>query len=78
MVKKILTFFILLMTIEGSAQNAFLDDIKLTDYYRNKQLIGKVQDTELVKNYSFLVRSTSYYQYLAYPNAEKKKGLYNG
>ena len=45
MVKKILTFFILLMTIEGSAQNALLDDIKLTDYYRNKQLIGKVQDT---------------------------------
>ena len=54
MVKKILTFFILLMTIKGSAQNALLDDIKLTDYYRNKQLVGNLQDSELVKNYSFL------------------------
>lgn len=76
MVKKILTFFILLMTIKGSAQNALLDDIKLTDYYRNKQLVGNLQDSELVKNYSFLVRSTSYYQYLAYPQQTKKKGLY--
>ena len=76
MVKKILIFFIILITIKSSAQNALLDDIKLTDYYRNKQLIGKIEDSELVKNYSFLVRSTSYYHYLADHNAQNKKGLY--
>ena len=76
MVKKILLFFIILITIKSSAQNALLDDIKLTDYYRNKQLIGKIEDSELVKNYSFLVRSTSYYQYLADHSAQNKKGLY--
>ena len=76
MVKKIIFIFILFVAIKSNAQNALLDDIKLTDYFRNKQLIGNVQDSELVKQYSFLVRSTSYYQYLAYPKSEYKKGLY--
>jgi hypothetical protein len=76
MVKKIIFIFILFVAIKSNAQNALLDDIKLTDYFRNKQLIGNVQDSELVKQYSFLVRSTSYYQYLAYPKSEYKKGIY--
>jgi len=55
MVKKLLYIVLLAIAIKGNAQQtALLDEIKLSNYYRDKQLLGKVEDSELVKNYSFL------------------------
>ena len=64
MVKKIYFFLIFLITIQANAQNALLDEIKLMDYQRNKQLLGNQADSTIIKNYSFMIRSTSAFQLL--------------
>ena len=56
-------FFILLFFsyFISSAQNSFYDDIRLMDYQRTKQLLN---DSNGVINNSFLIRSTSSFQFL--------------
>jgi hypothetical protein len=51
----------------GIAQNSFFDDIRLIDYQRNKQLLN---DSNGVITNSFLIRSTSSFQFLQ----SKQKG----
>ena len=61
-VKKILFFlFFLFYYFNSNAQNSFFDDIHLMDYQRNKQLLN---DSNGVITNSFLIRSTSSFQFL--------------
>ena len=61
-VKKHLFFAILFFCyFTSTAQNIFLDDIRLMDYQRTKQLLN--DSNEIITN-SFLIRSTSSFQYL--------------
>jgi hypothetical protein len=58
------TFYIFIFffcLIHSKAQNSFFDDIHLMDYQRNKQLSN---DSNAVITNSFLIRSTSSYQFL--------------
>ena len=60
-VHKILIVIILnLSFIIGRTQNSFYDDIQLMDYQRTKQLLN---DSNRLINNSFLIRSTSSFQY---------------
>jgi hypothetical protein len=54
-------FIFLFCLIHSKAQNIFFDDIHLMDYQRNKQLLN---DSNAVISNSFLIRSTSSYQFL--------------
>ena len=47
--------------LNSSAQNSFFDDIRIMDYQRNKQLLN---DSNGVITNSFLIRSTSSFQFL--------------
>lgn len=77
MVKKLAYIFLLAFAIKGNAQQtALLDEIKLSDYYRDKQLIGKIEDSELIKNNSFLVRSTSLFQNLTNKKVKNNNKVY--
>ena len=62
-VKKIAFFFlsIFCFILISNAQNSFFDDIHLMDYQRNKQLLN---DSNGFTTNSFLIRSTSSYQFL--------------
>ena len=61
-VKKLLFFTILFFYyFVSKAQNSFYDDIHLMDYQRTKQLL---YDSNGAINNSFLIRSTSSFQYL--------------
>ena len=62
MVKKIFTFFICLISLQAVGQNTYLDEIQLMDYFRNRQLIGNSRDSLLVKQQSFMIRSTFTFQ----------------
>ena len=64
MVRKILLFLFIFVSIKGYTQIALLDEIKLMDNQRNTQLLGTEPDSSRVKNYSFFIRSTSAFQYL--------------
>ena len=77
MVKKLAYIFLLAFAIKGNAQQtALLDEIKLSDNYRDKQLIGKIEDSELIKNNSFLVRSTSLFQNLTNKKVKNNNKVY--
>ena len=74
MVKKGLLIFIILISIKAKSQNAFLDEIKLMDYQRNMQLLGNLEDSNVIKSFSFMTRSTSTFQFLDganYKNSNK-------
>jgi len=61
-VKKFIIFNVLLFCyLIGNAQNSFFDDIHLMDYQRTKQLLN---DSNGVISNSFLIRSTSSFQFL--------------
>jgi hypothetical protein len=61
-VKKIVLFiFLFFYYFTCLAQNSFFDDIRLMDYQRNKQLLN---DSNGVIANSFLIRSTSSFQYI--------------
>ena len=61
-VNKVLLFIILFLFYNNCiAQNSFYDDIRLMDYQRTKQLLN---DSNGVINNSFLIRSTSSFQFL--------------
>ena len=61
-IKKITLIFILnLYFIIGLAQNSFYDDIHLMDYQRTNQILN---DSNGAITNSFLIRSTSSFQYL--------------
>jgi len=61
-VKKLIFFTILFFCyFVSNAQNSFYDDIRLMDYQRNKQLLN---DSNGVITNSFLIRSTSSFQFL--------------
>ena len=61
-VKKLIFFTVLFFCYSiGHTQNSFFDDIHLMDYQRNKQLLN---DSNGVITNSFLIRSTSSFQYL--------------
>ena len=61
-VKKFILFtFISFCYFTSNAQNSFFDDIHLMDYQRNKQLLN---DSNAIITNSFLIRSTSSYQFL--------------
>ena len=61
-VKKLLFFNLLFFSyFISSAQNSFFDDIRLMDYQRNKQILN---DSNGVITNSFLIRSTSSFQFL--------------
>ena len=55
------TFIFLFCLINSKAQNSFFDDIHLMDYQRNKQLLN---DSNGAIVNSFLIRSTSSFQFL--------------
>ena len=76
MVKKIFILFVVLISIKANAQNAFLDEIKFMDNQRNIQLLGNVPDSNLIKDYSFMTRSTSAFQFLEGANYKNSKRLY--
>jgi hypothetical protein len=61
--KKIVFFSLSIFCFKNisNAQNIFFDDIHLMDYQRNKQLLN---DSNSVVTNSFLIRSTSSYQFL--------------
>jgi len=60
--KKFISFtFIFFCYFTSNAQNSFFDEIHLMDYQRNKQLLN---DSNAVITNSFLIRSTSSYQFL--------------
>jgi hypothetical protein len=76
MVRKILYIFFTLISIKANSQNALLDEIKLMDNQRNIQLLGSVQDSNVIKGFSFMTRSTSAFQFLEganYTNSKKLK-----
>ena len=61
-IKRILFFISFIFSyFTSSSQNSFFDDIRLMDYQRNKQLLN---DSNAVITNSFLIRSTSSFQYL--------------
>ena len=61
-IKKLLLFTILISCyFISTAQNSFFDDIRLMDYQRTKQLL---YDSNAVITNSFLIRSTSSFQFL--------------
>ena len=76
MVKRIFILFVVLISIKANAQNAFLDEIKFMDNQRNIQLLGNVPDSNLIKDYSFMTRSTSAFQFLEGANYKNSKRLY--
>jgi hypothetical protein len=59
--KSIIFIFIIFSYLTSIAQNSFFDDIHLMDYQRTKQLLN--DSNEVIIN-SFLIRSTSSFQYL--------------
>ena len=76
MVKKIFYIFFILISIKANSQNALLDEIKLMDNQRNIQLLGNVPDSNIIKGFSFMTRSTSAFQFLEganYTNSKKLK-----
>jgi hypothetical protein len=75
MVKKIFTFCCCLIGLQSIGQTTYLDEIQLMDYFRNRQLIGNTQDSTLVKDQSFMIRSTFTFQNLFYKSDHKDKGL---
>lgn len=75
MVKKIFAFFFVLIGLQAIGQQTYLDEIQLMDYFRNRQLIGNGQDSTLVKDQSFMIRSTYTFQNLFYTSKNKDKGL---
>ncbi len=75
MVKKIFTFCCCLIGLQSIGQTNYLDEIQLMDYFRNRQLIGNTQDSTLVKDQSFMIRSTFTFQNLFYKSNHKDKGL---
>ena len=61
-VKKFILFtFLFFCYFVSNAQNSFFDDIRLMDYQRNKQILN---DSNGVITNSFLIRSTSSFQFL--------------
>lgn len=76
MVKKIIYIFFILISLNASSQNALLDEIKLMDNQRNIQLLGNVSDSNLIKRYSFMNRSTSAFQFLEGANYFNSKKLF--
>ena len=61
-IKKVLSFtFLFFCYFISTAQNSFFDDIHLMDYQRTKQLLN---DSNGVITSSFLIRSTSSFQFL--------------
>ena len=75
MVKKIFTSLICFISLQAVGQNTYLDEIQLMDYFRNRQLIGNTTDSLLVKQQSFMIRSTFTFQNLFYTSSPKDKGL---
>jgi len=80
MVKKILFgIFLTLITIASYAQSALLDDIKLMNAERNKQLLHKyVNENEVddsIYLHSFMIRSTQAYQSLSNTSLFKYKNF---
>ena len=59
--KLILVTFFFFCYFKGYTQNSFFDDIRLMDYQRNRQLLN---DSNGIITNSFLIRSTSSFQYL--------------
>ena len=66
MVKNCILFLLLLVAVRSIGQNNYLDDIQLMDNYRTKQLLGNTKDSNLVKDLSFMIRSTFGFQHLYY------------
>jgi hypothetical protein len=66
MVKKLFTLLIFFISLQAVGQNTYLDEIQLMDYFRNRQLIGNTTDSLLVKQQSFMIRSTFTFQNLFY------------
>jgi hypothetical protein len=61
-VKKFIFFtFLFFCYFKGYTQNSFFDDIRLMDYQRIRQLLN---DSNGVITNSFLIRSTSSFQFL--------------
>ena len=75
MVKNCILFLLLLVTVRSIGQNNYLDDIQLMDNYRTKQLLGNSKDSNLVKDLSFMIRSTFGFQHLYYNSENKEKKL---
>ena len=75
MVKNCILFLLLLVTVRSIGQNNYLDDIQLMDNYRTKQLLGNTKDSNLVKDLSFMIRSTFGFQHLYYNSENKEKKL---
>ena len=75
MVRKIFTLLICFISLQAVGQNTYLDEIQLMDYFRNRQLIGNTNDSLLVKQQSFMIRSTFTFQNLFYKSSPKDKGL---
>ena len=75
MVRKIFTLIICFISLHAVGQNTYLDEIQLMDYFRNRQLIGNTTDSLLVKQQSFMIRSTFTFQNLFYTSSHKDKGL---
>ena len=75
MVKKLFTLFIFFISLQAVGQNTYLDEIQLMDYFRNRQLIGNTEDSLLVKQQSFMIRSTFTFQNLFYTSSPKDNGL---
>ena len=59
--KCLFILFLFFYYFNSTAQNSFYDDIRLMDYQRTKQLLN---DSNGVINNSFLIRSTSSFQFL--------------
>ena len=75
MVKYIFTFIFCAFGFSAISQQNFFDEIQLMDNYRNMQLIGNTSDSNLVKEQSFMMRSTFTFQNLFYQSSHKDKGL---
>lgn len=75
MVKYLFTFVFCALGINAISQQNFLDEIQLMDNYRNRQLIGNTLDSNLVKEQSFMIRSTFTFQNLFYQSSHKDKGF---
>ena len=75
MVKYLFTFVFCALGINAISQQNFLDEIQLMDNYRNRQLIGNTLDSNLVKEQSFMIRSTFTFQNLLYQSSHKDKGF---
>jgi hypothetical protein len=75
MVKYLFTFVLCALGINAISQQNFLDEIQLMDNYRNRQLIGNTLDSNLVKEQSFMIRSTFTFQNLFYQSSHKDKGF---